>query len=405
MFTGRISHLGVVERIDRDRIIVGHELGRAALSRGGSVAINGVRFTIAEIDGTRFGAVLSDETRRRSTFDEDVTGRAVHLELPLCVGDRLDGHLVQGYVDGVGKVLRIDDEVGGGHRVWIRPPQRVLDQLIAKSPICVDGVSVTIAEVHRDRFVVVVLPVTAGATNLGGLEVGQRVNIERDVMGRLAYDAAARRNLGRVLTNLPWSGGVTGAAGVDKVLTQLVAGGAVVVWDPDTEGEGDVVFAGATFKPESMTFLLTQVCGYPAVPCAPEVLERLEIPVIPGEGDRHGTAFCTPVDHAGNSGTGVSAIERAATVRRLALPGSRPSDFLRPGHVSPIAARPRLLAERSGHTEATVALCAAAGLPPVGVCCEIMNLDGTMANAAEAESFSLRHGLPMITIGDLAAAL
>ncbi|WP_232668225.1 3,4-dihydroxy-2-butanone-4-phosphate synthase [Pseudonocardia sp. TRM90224] len=405
MFTGRISHVGVVERIDRDRIIVRQELGRAVLSTGSSVAINGVRFTIAESDAVRFSAGLSDETRRRSTFDEDFTGRAVHLELPLCVGDRLDGHLVQGYVDGVGKVLRIDAEIDGGHRVWIRPPQRILDELIAKSPICVDGVSLTIAEVHRDRFSVVVLPVTAGATNLGDLEVGRRVNIERDVVGRMGYDSAARRNVNRVLTNLPWSGEVTGAAGVDKVLARLVAGGAVVVWDPDTEGEGDVIYAGATFKPESMTFLLTQVCGFPAVPCATEVLERLDIPAIPGDGDRHGTAFCSPVDYAGNSGTGVSAHERAATVRRLALPDSRPTDFLRPGHVSPIAARPGLLSERSGHTEATVALCTAAGLPPVGVCCEIMNPDGTMADVAEVESFSLRHGLPMISIGDLKAAL
>lgn len=131
------------------------------------------------------------------------------------------------------------------------------------------------------------------------------------------------------------------------------------------------------------------------------VLERLEIEALPGEGDRQHTAFCMPVDRAAGRGTGVSAAERAATVRRLADPAARPADFSRPGHVVPLAARPGLLAERVGHTEATVALCVAAGLPPVGVCCELMNPDGTMAGTADAEIFALCWGLPLVELGDL----
>jgi 3,4-dihydroxy 2-butanone 4-phosphate synthase len=107
------------------------------------------------------------------------------------------------------------------------------------------------------------------------------------------------------------------------------------------------------------------------------------------------------VDLASGTGTGVSAAERAGTVRRLAAPTSQPSDFLRPGHVFPLAARPGLLAERAGHTESTVALCAAAGLPPVGVCCELMGPDGAMAGAADAEAFALRWGLPLVSVPDL----
>jgi len=175
----------------------------------------------------------------------------------------------------------------------------------------------------------------------------------------------------------------------------------VVVWDPKNEGEADVVFAGAQIRPAAFTFLLTKVCGHPTVPCAPEVLERLQIDPVPGPGDRHGTAFHIPVDLAGGSGTGVSAAERAATVRRLANPAASPQDFLRPGHVHPLRARPGLLAERPGHTEATVALCLAAGLPPVGVCCEVMNPDGTMAGAADAEIAALRWRLPLIEMSDL----
>ena len=101
----------------------------------------------------------------------------------------------------------------------------------------------------------------------------------------------------------------------------------------------------------------------------------------------------------------MSAAERAATVRRLAHPGARPADFLRPGHMFPLAARPGLLAERAGHTEATVAACVAAGLAPVGVCCEVMNPDGTMADAADLESAALCWGLPLVEVVGLRAWL
>ena len=174
-----------------------------------------------------------------------------------------------------------------------------------------------------------------------------------------------------------------------------------MVWDPDREGEGDVIFAGATMSPEAFTFLLTRCCGHSTVPCAPEVLERLDIGPVPGQGDRQGTRPHIPVDLASGTGTGVSAAERAATVRRIAYPDARPSDFLRPGHVFPLAARPGLLAERAGHTESTVALCQAAGLPPVGVCCEVMRPDGVMAGPADLEAYALRWGLPMVSVADL----
>jgi 3,4-dihydroxy 2-butanone 4-phosphate synthase/3,4-dihydroxy 2-butanone 4-phosphate synthase/GTP cyclohydrolase II len=118
-----------------------------------------------------------------------------------------------------------------------------------------------------------------------------------------------------------------------------------------------------------------------------------------------GTAFHVSVDLAAGTGTGVSAEERAATVRRLADPEARPGDFLQPGHVFPLRARDGGLAERGGHTEAGVALCRAAGLAPVAVVCEVMNPDGRMAGEADLERFALRWGLPMVAIGDLALAL
>ncbi|WP_158882227.1 3,4-dihydroxy-2-butanone-4-phosphate synthase [Amycolatopsis anabasis] len=406
MFTGRIGELGVVEEIKDELLRVRAPKSAGSVGDGGSVCVNGVRLTVRPFPGGVLEAAVTAETRRRSTFDALTAGAPVNVEVPLSVGDTLDGHLVQGYVDAVGKVVRVDGE-GGGLRVWIRPPERLLARLLAKSPIALDGVSVTIAEVLRDRFSIVLLPMTRAATTLGGLEPGDRVNLEVDLVTRLAERVphSAGSALGRALSRLPWAGHVSGRAGVEKVLSGLAAGGGVIVWDPHTEGEGDVIFAGARLRPESFTFLLTRVCGLPTVPCAPEVLRRLEIGPMPGDGDRHGTAWSVPVDLAASDGTGVSAAERAATVRKLADPAATPADFLRPGHVFPLAARPGLLAERAGHTEATVALCAAAGLPPVGVCCEVMNPDGTMAGSADLEAAALRWGMPMVEIDDLKAWL
>ncbi|MCC8243223.1 riboflavin synthase [Saccharothrix luteola] len=402
MFTGHIHEVGAVTAVEPGRIEV--SAPRTAATAPGSICLNGVGLSVTQAERAPgvLAAVLSPETRRRSTLDGIRPGTRVNVEAPLVLGDRVGGHLVQGNVDAVGKVVRVDDETTS-RRLWIKPPERFIPMVVPKGQIAVDGVSLTVAEVSRDRFSVALLPVTLGSTTLADLSAGDRVNLEPDLVTRLAQRRPSDpgRAVAEAVAALPWSGRRSGARGVQEALAQLAAGGAVVVWDPDLEGEGDVVFAGAHLRPEAFVFLLTQACGHSTVPCAPEVLERLEIGPIPGPGDRHGTRQHVPVDLAAGTGTGVSAAERAATVRRLASPRAVPGDFLRPGHVFPLAARPGGLAERGGHTEATVALCVAAGLPPVGVCCEVMNPDGTMAKAADLEIAALRWGLPMVDVDDL----
>jgi 3,4-dihydroxy 2-butanone 4-phosphate synthase/3,4-dihydroxy 2-butanone 4-phosphate synthase/GTP cyclohydrolase II len=333
---------------------------------------------------------------------ELAAGAAVNVELPARVGDPIEGHLVQGHVDAIAKVLRVDPEASG-RRVWLRPPERFIESLVAKGSVTVDGVSLTVADLQRDRFSVALIPLTLESTTLGGLAAGDRVNLEGDLLERLAarYEGRTRAALTRVVGAMPWKGWVSGRLGVEKVVAQIAAGGCAVVYDPTREGEGDVIAAGHSLRPQTFAFFLTQACGHTTVPCDRAVLERLEIPPMPGAGDHHGTAMHTGVDLAAAPGSGVSAAERAATVRKLADPESRPSDFVRPGHVFPLAARPGGLRERAGHTEATVAVCRAAKLPPVGVCCEIMSPDGFMAGAAELERFALYWGLPLIEISEL----
>ncbi len=312
------------------------------LRKGGSVCVHGVCLSATEVGDTWFRADVGAETARRSTLSELAPGALVNLEAPLLIGDPVDCHLVQGHVDAVGKVVRVDDDgAGGGQRVWVRPPRRFLDEVVGKASVAVDGVSLTVAEVLPDRFSVALIPITRRETTLGSVQEGDRVNLESDLLVKTARElhASARLVATRSLAALPWVGELRGAAGVEKCAAQLAAGGAVLIYDPDREAEADVVYAGARFRPEAMAFLLTVACGHTTVPCDRDRLDRLEIPPMPGAGDRHGTAPHVPVDLAAASGTGVSAYDRAATIRRLSDPEARPEDFLRPGHVFPLAGR------------------------------------------------------------------
>jgi len=406
VYTGFIGEIGAILAVAPGQLEVAAPKAASVLRIGGSFSVSGVCVSAEEIDGSAIRCSVSEETRRRSTLGELSVGTPVNIETPLAAGDPLEGHLVQGHVDAVGKVTRVDGE-GAGRRLWIRPPSRVLDEVVAKGSIAVDGVSLTIAEVVRDRFSVALIPSTLEGTTLDSLTAGDRVNLETDLVGKLAarHGAATHAALARTVSQTPWAGVVTGALGVEKVVAQIAAGGAALVWDGDREGEGDVIVAGASLRPQTVTFILTQACSHLTVPCDRRRLERLEIAPMPGAGDHQGTAMHVSVDLASASGTGVSAAERAATIRKLADPLATPDDFVAPGHVFPLSARPGLLRERGGHTEATVALCAAARLETVGVCCEVMNRDGTMAGPAELERFAIEWGLPLIDIADLTARL
>ena len=411
MFTGRITEIGDVTDVDPDHTMAGRIVVRApktasGLAPGASVAVSGACLTVTGVSDASFEATVSEETRRRSTLGEVGRGTRVNLELPLRLGDPLDGHLVQGHVDTVGKVARTDDD-GNGRRLWVRPPERFLGELVSKGSIAMDGVSLTVAEVSRDRFSVALIPTTLAETTLADAGEGQRVNLESDLVGKLArrHGDSTAPALAAVINALPWAGHLSGRLGVDKIVAQLASGGAAIIWDPAREGEADVVIAGARLRPEAVQFLLTQVCGHLTVPCDLERLERLEIPPLEGDGDHHGTAPHFPVDLSASTGTGVSAFDRAATIRRLTNREAEPSDFCRPGHVFPLGPRRGGLVERAGHTEASIALCEAAGLPTVAAICELMAPDGTMAGADEAERFALRWSLPLVDVADLSTWL
>ena len=197
MFTGRIEEIGEITSVTDDRIVVRAPKSAGRVRPGGSLNVAGVCVTAEHVADGVVTATVSAETRRRTTFDCCQPGLPVNLEPALAVGDPLDGHLVQGHVDAVGKVAAVDIQ-GAARRLWIRPSARVMPRVTAKGPIAVDGVSLAVAEVARDRFSVVLVPATHKQTTLGNLAVGDRVNLESDLVGRLAAArpaAAAVRTL------------------------------------------------------------------------------------------------------------------------------------------------------------------------------------------------------------------
>ena len=195
-------------------------------------------------------------------------------------------------------------------------------------------------------------------------------------------------------------------ASVDVAIEAIRRGEFVVVLDDeDRENEGDLVMAASCVTPEAMTFLVRHTSGLVCVGVTGERLDELQLPLmVPGDHDDRdalGTAFTVSVDLAEGLTTGISAEERAATVRALADTRVGASGFIRPGHVFPLRARPLGVLKRAGHTEAAVDLAALAGLEPAGVLCEIVNDDGTMARSPQLREFAAKHRLPMITIDQL----
>jgi 3,4-dihydroxy 2-butanone 4-phosphate synthase/GTP cyclohydrolase II len=197
----------------------------------------------------------------------------------------------------------------------------------------------------------------------------------------------------------------TELATIEEAIAAIAAGQMVVVVDSaDRENEGDLVMAAEHATADAINFMATYGRGLICVPLLRSRLAELGIPPMVLEStDPHGTAFHVSVDHRHNSTTGISASERAYTIRALIDPEARPSDFSQPGHVFPLACRPGGVLTRAGHTEAAVDLVTMAGLRPGGVICEIVDADGEMARLPRLLDFAETHGLLVVTVTDLIA--
>ncbi|WP_177560917.1 bifunctional 3,4-dihydroxy-2-butanone-4-phosphate synthase/GTP cyclohydrolase II [uncultured Phascolarctobacterium sp.] len=191
---------------------------------------------------------------------------------------------------------------------------------------------------------------------------------------------------------------------VEEAIAAMKAGKMVLVTDDeDRENEGDLIMAAELCTPEAVNFMAKYARGLICMPAAPEIMDKLQFGAMVAKNtDNHETAFSVSVDHVDTT-TGISAHERAYTMKKCADANAQPEDFRRPGHVFPLRAREGGVLRRTGHTEATVDLCTLAGLKPVGICCEIMSEDGNMARTPELKEFAKEHGLVFITVAALVA--
>ena len=194
---------------------------------------------------------------------------------------------------------------------------------------------------------------------------------------------------------------------IEQAIADIRAGKLVIVADDEArENEGDLVGAAEKITPEMINFMATHGRGLICLPLLPERCQALGLPQMAEHNtEAHETAFTVSVDAAARFGvtTGISAADRAATIRVAIDPATVPQDLRRPGHVFPLRARPGGVLQRVGQTEASVDLARLAGLYPAGVICEILNPDGTMARRPQLERFAAEHRLTFVTIAQLVA--
>ena len=192
---------------------------------------------------------------------------------------------------------------------------------------------------------------------------------------------------------------------VDQAVAALKAGAAIIVVDDeDRENEGDLIFAASKATPELTGFMIRHTSGYLCVGMEGADLDRLGLPPMTRVNeDRKGTAYAVSVDARDVVSTGISAQDRARTIKVLSDSATEPTDLTRPGHVMPLRAVNGGVLHRPGHTEAAVDLARLAGLAPAGALCEMVNDDGSMMRAPACRAFADEHGLVMISIADLIA--
>jgi 3,4-dihydroxy 2-butanone 4-phosphate synthase/GTP cyclohydrolase II len=176
---------------------------------------------------------------------------------------------------------------------------------------------------------------------------------------------------------------------------------AIVMDDEDRENEGDFICAAEKVTPEIVNFMLVHGRGQVCMPILPQVCKRLDLPpMVENNTAPLRTSFTVPVDHR-TARTGITAYEKATTILAIVNPDSKPSDFVRPGHLFPLEAKEGGVLRRAGHTEAAVDLARLAGLKPAGVLCEILNENGDRATRSRLHKIAQQHGLPIITIEEL----
>lgn len=408
MFTGLIEEIGTVARTTtaagRCSLTVAARTVVADMRPGDSIAVDGACLTVVSLDGGMFTVGLSPETLSRTALGALREGSRVQLERALPANARLGGHYVQGHVDGTGTILEFRAD---GDALWmkVQAPRTLMRYVAPKGYVAIDGASLTVVHTGEDWFDVHIVAWSRGKLALSEKPAGARVNLEVDILAKYAEQRARQ---GDPATG-PRAGPLvkTGLSTVPEALADIAAGRFVIVVDDEgRENEGDLVMAAEFVTPEAVNFCAQAGRGLICCALSPGLVDRFGLPPMVPEAEnrsRFGTAFTIPVEAAAGVTTGISAQDRARTIRTLADGNATRADIVTPGHVFPLRARAGGVLERAGHTEASVDLAVLAGLTPAAMVCEILNDDGTMARHPDLEAVAWRHGLRMVSVEAIAA--
>ena len=191
MFTGIVEEVGMVVSITTNGMTVRAEKVMSDLKLGDSISVNGACLTAVSLDDSEFSVDLSPETMRRTSLGNLKEGGPVNLERALSASDRMGGHIVQGHVDGTGRITSTRDD-GDSVVYRVRAPARLMPYIVEKGFIAVDGISLTVVKVGTSSFTLAVIPFTLRNTNLQTLSVGARVNLEADILAKYVENLVKR---------------------------------------------------------------------------------------------------------------------------------------------------------------------------------------------------------------------
>ena len=191
MFTGIVEEVGSVVSISSNGMTVRAERVMSDLKLGDSIAVNGACLTAVSLSESEFSVDLSPETMRRTSLGDLAAGGSVNLERALSASDRMGGHIVQGHVDGTGRITSTKEE-GDSVILRLRAPKRMMPYIVEKGFIAVDGISLTVVKVGTSSFTLAVIPYTLRNTNLETLSVGARVNLEADILAKYVENLLKR---------------------------------------------------------------------------------------------------------------------------------------------------------------------------------------------------------------------
>jgi len=400
MFTGLILFLATIiaiETTDQGKnFTFSHPHLMSEIKLGDSVAINGVCLTATDITDTTFSVQAVHTTLEKTTLDHFNEGEMVNVELALKASDRCGGHFVQGHVNGVGTIKNIVQR-GNAHDLQITIPAHLQKYLIQEGSIAIDGISLTIADIHDDSITLAIIPHTWTHTTLHNKKSGELVNIEVDILTKYAEQSLTQK--------APLPGTMMKLHTIEQAINDIAQGKMIIVVDDENrENEGDFLMAAQHVTPESINFMARYGRGLICAPITAATAQKLEItPMVVRNNAPLQTAFTVSVEAAEGVSTGISAHDRARTIALLAKEDSRPHTFVKPGHVFPLVAKDGGVLQRPGHTEAAVDFARLAGLHPTGVICEIMKDDGTMARLPDLWNFAQEHNLTLVSIKDLIA--